>query len=148
MMIKSPGKSAALGAVAAMLCFGLGCRPDVLAERAATKPMTMAAMRAIESAPQVVEALGAPVVRGKKWSCNISANLQDAVIAPEKGEGTSAISFDITGARGGAIVNLRATESKGNWRISNLEVALDATGKRIDLTTAVAERVFSNQRSR
>lgn len=134
---------ASLAAAAALLCFGPGCRPDLLAERAATRPMTAAALRAIESAPPVVAALGTPIVRGEKWSCSVSANLQDAAKSPEKGEGTSAISFDVAGPKARAIVNLRATESRGTWRITSLEVAPDAGGSRIDLTPAVANQVFS-----
>lgn len=145
MIMKFPGNTARLGAIAAMLWLGAGCQPDVLAERAATKPMTAAATQAIESAPQVIAALGAPIVRGRKWSCSVSANLQDAVNAPEKGEGTSTISFDVAGPKGGALVNLRATESKGNWRISSLDVVLGADGTRIDLTAVVAQQVFSNK---
>ncbi len=130
---------------AALLCLALGCRPDLLVERTAAKPMTAAAMHAAASSPALIQALGVPIVRGKNWSCSVSGNLQDSTQKPDEGQGTCSISFDVSGPNGSAMVNLQSVATKGVWRISALHVTPHGGRSPIDLTAAVVEQTFSNQ---
>jgi hypothetical protein len=72
----------------------------------------------------VMEALGSPIKEGLLFAGNIN-------ISGSSGEADLAI--PISGPKGKAILYAVATKSAGKWTFSTLEVAIKASGERIDI---------------
>jgi len=74
--------------------------------------------------PEVVSALGEPIVEGFLASGNINTN---------GSSGKADLAIPISGPKGGATIYLSATKSVGKWTFKDLVVEVDKSKDRIDL---------------
>ena len=94
-----------------------------------TSDVSTEAMARASAAPEVRLMLGSPIERG--WMLNGNINLNGS-------GGTAAMSFPISGPKGGATVRATAHKEGGVWIFTTLEVIPDKTGKPIDLLAPVS----------
>jgi len=80
--------------------------------------------------PRVVAALGKPIEPG--YFISGSANVNGP-------SGEAELAIPISGPKGKGTIYLVATKSAGEWTYSKLEVEVQGTGERIDLTNTNAE---------
>jgi len=77
-----------------------------------------------QASAAVTEALGTPVVTG--WFTSGSVNVSG-------GSGEAHLEIPISGPKGKGTIYVEAAKSAGAWSYSKLEVAIAASGERIDL---------------
>ena len=77
-----------------------------------------------QASAAVTEALGSPIAPG--WFTSGSVNVSG-------GSGEAHLEIPISGPKGKGTIYVEATKSAGEWSYSKLEVAIAASGERIDL---------------